>query len=86
MSVHCSEECFKLCDFCQHFLMFKSKEATNIDGSGYCGLHRKEVDACDQCEDFFCMNIEPYGLTVLKRTVECSTEKAIVNPTNQLSR
>ena len=80
MSVHCSEECFKLCDFCIHFLMFKGKEGGNIDGSGYCGLHRKEVQAEDECNDFFCQRVEPYQMKVLKRTVDITDKEGIVKP------
>jgi len=50
----CNEECVTICDFCIHFLMFKTKEGGNVDGSGYCGLHKKEVDCVEECNDFYC--------------------------------
>lgn len=78
MSVHCSEECFRLCDFCHHFNMFKSKEGTNIDGMGYCGLHKKDVDAADECKDFFCKSVGPYTMKVYKTTCVETEKDALV--------
>jgi len=43
-----------VCDFCLHFLFYRTKEGHNIDGSGWCGLHRKEVDAGSGCDDYYC--------------------------------
>jgi len=43
-----------VCDFCLHFLFYRDKDGFNIDGSGYCGLLRKGVDAGDGCKKFYC--------------------------------
>ena len=54
MDCGCVKEIGPVCDFCIHFLMFKNRDGGNIDGSGYCGLHRKETDATNGCEDYYC--------------------------------
>lgn len=56
MDCGCYEDTGPVCDFCIHFLMFKNRDGGNIDGSGYCGLHRKKTDAGDGCEDFYCFH------------------------------
>ena len=43
-----------VCDFCLHFLFFRNKDGYGIDGTGYCGLHRKITDAGSECKDFYC--------------------------------
>lgn len=58
MNRYCNKECEEVgavCDFCIHFLLYKNKDGINIDGSGWCGLKRKEVDIGDGCKDnFYC--------------------------------
>lgn len=43
-----------VCDFCIHFLFYRDKDGMNIDGSGWCGLHKKEVDAGYGCKNYYC--------------------------------
>ncbi len=43
-----------VCDFCLHFLFYRDKKGMNIDGSGWCGLKRKEVYAGDGCKNYYC--------------------------------
>ncbi len=49
---HCRDSA--ICDFCIHFNMYKNKLGGNIDGNGNCGLHRKTVEACDMCQNYYC--------------------------------
>lgn len=53
----CSADEDEVCDFCIHFNMFKDKDGGNIDGSGYCGLKRKVVDAGDGCKNYYCFTM-----------------------------
>jgi len=48
--------CFAVCDFCLHFLFYRNRDGQNIDGSGWCGLHRKETEAGGDCKDYYCKN------------------------------
>lgn len=50
----CENDEVAVCDFCLHFLFYRTREGHNIDGSGWCGLHRKETDAGHGCEDYYC--------------------------------
>ena len=56
------QECQRgaVCDFCFHFVVFRNKEGRIIDGSGYCGLHRKEIDIADCCDDYICQEYKLY--------------------------
>lgn len=54
MKKKCSKDEDEVCDFCIHFNMFKDENGFNVDGSGYCGLRRKFVDAGDGCKDYYC--------------------------------
>lgn len=42
------------CDYCIHFLFYRTKEGHNLDGSGWCGLKREEVHAGYGCDDYYC--------------------------------
>ena len=55
-SKRCSSECDEVCDFCLHFLFYRDIDGNNIDGSGWCGLHRKKTDAGSGCKEFYCEN------------------------------
>lgn len=50
----CSKGELDVCDFCLHFLFYRTKNGSNIDGSGWCGLKRKDTDAGDGCKDYYC--------------------------------
>lgn len=43
-----------VCDFCLHFLFYRDKFGLNLDGSGWCGLHKRETDAGSYCKDYYC--------------------------------
>lgn len=51
---NCGKDDPAVCDFCLHFLFYRDKDGMNIDGSGWCGLHRKETDAGSGCPDYYC--------------------------------
>jgi hypothetical protein len=50
----CGADDIPVCDFCLHFLFYRDKFGGNIDGSGWCGLKRKETDAGSGCDDYYC--------------------------------
>ena len=52
----CSKDEMDVCDFCLHFLFYRDKDGMNIDGSGWCGLKRKQVDAGYGCKNYYCEN------------------------------
>jgi len=50
----CEKDELDVCDFCLHFLFYRDREGMNIDGTGWCGFKRKQVDVGDGCKNYYC--------------------------------